>query len=223
MGLSSHRGPENRFECCAQRGIDLPPSGQNTKIVKACNTQMRGRNPARHDSPKMRKIRRDIERDAMQGNPAPDPDPDRRDLVLGALAIFAARLFGTGNPDSDAVASPLALDIESRQSRDDPSFQRANEGAQIGLAAIEIEQDIGDALARPVIGELPATAAFMHRKTRLQEVCHPRGSPRRIKRRMFEEPDEFRCRARRYGFHPRVHEGHGVRVRHEPVRNPPFH
>ena len=188
------RLPENGFEGCAQRGVNLAHAGHNAEIAKACDAKMRGRNPAGHDSGKMREVRRDIERDAVEGNPAPDPDPDRRDLVLGTLAARSTRLVWPRDPNPDAIAAPLALDTESRQGRDDPRLQSANESAKIGAPAIEIEHDIGDALARSMIGELAATAAFMHRKTRLQEVSRPRRCPRRIERRMFEEPDEFRRR-----------------------------
>ena len=83
--------------------------------------------------------------------------------------------------------------------------------------AIEIEHQIGHTLARPMIGELAAAAAFMHRKTRLQEIRLPRGCPCRIKRRMFEEPDQFRRRACRYGLDSRLHEGHRLRIGHKPV------
>jgi hypothetical protein len=39
-------------------------------------------------------------------------------LNLGARS---ARLFRPGNPDTDAIFAPLALDIESAQRRDDPT------------------------------------------------------------------------------------------------------
>jgi hypothetical protein len=41
----------------------------------------------------MRKIWRDIERNAMKRDPAPDPDPDRGDLVFGDLAVWWVTLF----------------------------------------------------------------------------------------------------------------------------------
>ena len=77
-------------------------------------------------------------------------------------------------------------------------------------------------VARPVIGELPTPAAVVHGETRAHEIRRPRRCPGRIERRMFEQPDQFRRRARRDGRDPRVHEGHGIGIGHERVRNPPF-
>src|SRR6202011_888853 len=131
-------------------------------------------------------------------HPAPDPDPNRRDLVLGDLAGFTAGLFRPRDPDPDPVRAPLALDIESAQRRDDPGFQRAHEGAQIRVSAIEIEHHINNPLARAMVGELAAPAALVHGKTRVHEIRRPGGCPGRIERWMFEKPDEFRRGASRY-------------------------
>ena len=86
-------------------------------------------------------------------HPALQPDADRRDLVLAAGALVRP-----AHPDADPVLAPLAAHVERRQRADDPFLQRRDEAAHVRAAALEVEHHIGDALARAVIGELPAAA-----------------------------------------------------------------
>src|ERR1700730_1719181 len=150
---TTNRLTENRLECLAQRRVDLAHAHLDAEIPKARHVQVRGGNSAGNDARKMGKFWCDIERYPVKGYPAPDPDADGRDLILGGLAGWPTRLIGAGNPDSNTVPPPLALDIELSQRRDDPLFQRANEGAQVGFSAVEIEHHIDHPLARSVIGE----------------------------------------------------------------------
>ncbi len=83
---------------------------------------------------------------------------------------------------------------------DDPFLDRGDEAAHVRRAALEIEHDIADPLAGTVIGELPAAADHMHRKTRLDQLLRPRGCAGGVKRRVLEQPDQlgrFAARDRR--------------------------
>ena len=74
--------------------------------------------------------------------------------------------------------------------RDQPGFERRDEAPQIGLAPLQVEHDIGHALAGAVIGELPAPPAAMHRESlrRDQVLVAGRGAGG-VERRMLDQPD----------------------------------
>src|SRR6266702_953029 len=110
---------------------------------------------AGHDRREMRKIRLDVDRDAVERDPAPQADADRGDLVLKAFA-----LVGALDPDPDAVLAALAADVEGGQRPDDPFFQPGVVGAYVRPALLQVEHDIGDPLAGPVIGDLAAAAGL---------------------------------------------------------------
>ena len=102
------------------------------------------------------------------------------------------------------------------------SSMRGDEAAHVRRAALEIEHDVADALARTVIGELAAAAGDVDRKARLDQLLRPRRGAGGVKRRVLEEPDEFACLAsrdrrgtgRHGGERARVVDG---RVAHEPL------
>ena len=149
---------------------------------------------AGHDAGEMRKVRRDVERNAVERRPAPHPDADRGDLVLRRRPSGPARLVGAGDPDADPVRARLACDVERLQRPDQPAFEGADISAHVGPAALEVEHDIGDALARPVIGEPPAAAGAKDRKARLDQVFGPGARSGGVEGRMLDEPDALRRR-----------------------------
>ena len=146
-----------------------PNSGSNSRRSTMSTSAMRHRmaeieqagdavarvgDAARHDAGEMRQVAIDIERDAVQADPALHPDADGGDLVL-----VAGTLVGPAHPDADAILAPLAGDVERRQGADDPFLQRGHEAADVGAAPLEVEHHIGDPLAGAVIGELSAAPA----------------------------------------------------------------
>lgn len=183
---------------------------------------MRPGDPARNNTGKMSEIRRDVQRDTVERNPASYSDSDRGDLVLGGFSSGAGWLVRPRDPDPDTILAPLAFDIEHIQCRDDPGFQCVDEPAKVGISAIKVEHHIGDTLAWPMIGELPAAAAFVNGKAGLKEVAGPGGSPSGVERGMFEEPDQFLGRASGNCVGAGFHETNGLFIRHETLRNPPF-
>src|SRR5262245_46838578 len=100
----------------------------------------------------MRKVGIDVDRDAVQADPALNTDADGGDLVL------AARLVVPAHPYTDAVLAAFTVDAEGCERADDPFLERDNEAAHVTAATLEIEHQVDDALARAVIGELPAAA-----------------------------------------------------------------
>ena len=138
---------------------------------------------------KWREVRRDVERHAVERRPAPHPDADRGDLVLGERPVGPARPVGTGDPDADPVRPRLARDAERRERPDQPAFEGADIGAHVGAAALEVEHDIGDPLAGPVIGELPAAAGAKDRKAGVDQVLGPGARSGGVERGVLEQPD----------------------------------
>ena len=87
-----------------------------------------GADPARHDAAEVPEIGVEVDRDAVIGDPAPDPHPERADLGL-----LAARL---DHPDADPAGATLALDTEAAEGADQPLLQPPDIGAQIRAAAL---------------------------------------------------------------------------------------
>ena len=55
------------------------------------------------------------------------------------------------------------------------------------LGSVEVEHDVGDALARPVIGVLPAAAALVDRQALwLEQVFGPRAGAGGVERRVLQ-------------------------------------
>src|SRR5215472_18512115 len=109
----------------------------------------------------MRKVAIDVEGDTVQADPALHPDADGCDLVLAP-----GTLRGPAHPDADPVVAPLALDPQFRKGADDPFLERRHESPHVRASPPQIKHDIGDPLARTVIGELPAAARCMNREAR---------------------------------------------------------
>ena len=97
--------------------------------------------------------------------------------------------------------------------RDDPFFQCGDKGAHVLAPALEVEHDIGHALAWPMIGVFATTAGREDGKAiRLDQVLDVGAGAGRIKRRVLDEPDKFGSGARPNSFSARFHEGKCVRV-----------
>src|SRR5712672_386107 len=172
------------------------------EVEKARHPEARLTDAARHDAAEMAKVGIDIEADAMEAYPALHPDADGGDLVLAALALVPP-----AHPDADPVLPALAADVEVRERTDQPFLQVSHEPAHVAAAPPEVKHRIGDALARPVIGELAAAAGGKHRKPRLDKVLGPGARPRRVERGMLDKPDQLTGLAGRNGGRPRLHDG----------------
>ena len=159
----------------------------------------------------------------MERHPLAQADADRRDLVLRDRPVKTARLVRPLDPDPDAIFPLEAAQVEARERGDDPGFERGDEGAHIGPAPLQVEHDIGHPLARPMIGELPAPPCAMHRKARVDEILVPGRCAGGVERRMLDQPDEFVGLTGRNGGGPRLHEGDGGLVGHQPRLDVPAH
>ena len=165
----------------------------------------------------MRKLRLDIEREAVQRHPALDANADGRDLVLESVALVRPP-----HPYPDAVVAPLAAHIEGGQRADDPFFDGGDEAAHVRRAALEIEHDIADPLAGAVIGELAAASGGVDRKARVDQLLRPRRGAGGVERRVLEEPDQLARFAARDCFDARVHGGERSVVADAFVAHAPF-
>ena len=83
-------------------------------------------NAAGDDAPVVGEVGGDVERDTVEGDPAADPHPDRRDLGLAALGR---------DPDADAALAAQADDAERGQRVDQPLFEVADEATQVHAPA----------------------------------------------------------------------------------------
>ena len=118
----SRRRPEQRLELAPHRHVDLGHADRQAEIGEARHAVALLRHAARHDAGKMRQVRLDVQRDAVQRHPLAHADADGGDLVLVAVA-----LVGPPHPDADAVVAPLAAHIECRKRADDPFLQGRDE------------------------------------------------------------------------------------------------
>ena len=140
---------------------------------------------------------------------------------------IAAILSSAGEPsaagDRSGLWTPtLADDVKLAEGRDDPGFERRDEGSDVLPPPLEIEQHIGNPLPRTVIGIFAAAAGLENGEARrLDEIFGPRAGAGRIERRMFQEIDRFRR------FTPvdrrdlRLHHRQGVRIRRQSLENGP--
>src|SRR6185437_12821623 len=120
---------------------------QESQIVQAGDAVLA--DAAGHNAGEVRQVRIDVQADAVKRHAAPHAHADRCDLVF---------LCAAHHPDADAAFPPLARHIERGESPDQPFLEPAHEAAHVAAAPPEVQHDIADALARPVIGELSAAA-----------------------------------------------------------------
>ena len=87
----------------------------------------------------------------MPADPAADPHPDGGNFVEARDAV--SRL----HPNPGQSRAPLANNTKTGQHINDPAFQIVYIAAHIRPALLQVKHDIGDPLARPVIGPLAST------------------------------------------------------------------
>ena len=134
----------------------------------------------------------DVDREPVEADPAAQLDPDGGDLVLARRAVGAGRLVGPHHPDADPAGAALAGHVEVGEGGDHPILERGDEAAHVATAGIEVEHDIDDPLAGPVVGVLSATAGDMDRKAAgVGQILGPGRGAGGVERRMFEQPDRL--------------------------------
>src|SRR3990172_8724584 len=112
----------------------------------------------------------------MQADPAADADTDATDLC--------AR-----DEDADLTGMTLPRNAEAGKGRDQPVFEGGDEGPDVAAPPGKVEHHIGHALARAVIGEAPAAAAFEDREPAWREQLGlVRAGARGIDGRGLEQP-----------------------------------
>ena len=128
------------------------------------------REPARDDRGEVRRIERDVEREAVEADPAAQPDADRGEL---------ARAAGGGREDAGAAGQRSRRDAEfvaiaATRSASMPRRKRCTSAAPRAARSII---EVADELARPVIGHAPAArrlddvdAARRERRAALEQV-----------------------------------------------------
>ncbi|MNY16473.1 hypothetical protein D3C86_1497400 [compost metagenome] len=166
----------------------------------------------------MVQVRLHVQADAVEADPFADLDADGGDLVFAGPARALAL-----DPYADTALAHSSLDAELIQSADDPVFQTMHEGAHVLAAPIQVQHDIGHALARPVIGELPAPPRAVDRETvGGQQVVVLGRDARRIEGRMLQQPDHLLGLARRDGGDAGLHGGDGGLIVDIAGRDRPF-
>ena len=78
---------------------------------------------AGHDAGEMAEVRLDVDRYAVEADPAAHADADRGDLVLGGAAVRLRRAVGAHHPDPDPAGPPLAADAEGGERADHPFLE----------------------------------------------------------------------------------------------------
>ena len=96
------------------------------------------------------------------------------------------------------------------------------EGRESPLPPLQIQQHISDALAGPVVGELPAAAGREQGETRIEQVRLFARRSRRVKRGVFQQPDHLASPAICDRGRPRLHCGDGIEVVDGLLGNAPF-
>jgi len=96
----------------------------------------------------------------------------------------------------DPAVAALAPDIEPRQGADHPFLEPPDMAPHIApprtqFGLVEVEHHIGDALAGPMIGELPAPTCAVDRKARLNQLFGFGAGAGGVEGRMLEQPDEL--------------------------------
>src|SRR4029078_13200315 len=101
---------------------------------RGVSPKTRAPDSAGHDRGKMRQLRLDIDRDAVERHPTPQAHADRSDLVLKACA-----LVGPLDPDPDTILAPFAAHVEGGEGADDPFLQTGDIGAHVRPSPLQIE------------------------------------------------------------------------------------
>ncbi len=95
--------------------------------------------------------------------------------------------------------------------------------ADVAAAPIEVEQHIGDALARAVIGVLPAAAALVDREPRgVEQILRPGAGAGGVERRVLQEPNQLGRAFVADRRDPPLHRGHRLVITHRRVGDAPL-
>ncbi len=211
-------GAEQRLELPPQHHVDFRHRHRHAEIGEAGDAVALLAHPARYDAGKMREVGIDVERHAVQRDPMRDADADGGDLVLVAFAFFRP-----AHPDADAVLAPLAAHVEAAKRADDPFLQRGHVAAHVRETPLQVEHHIGHALARPVIGHLPAAPALEYRKARRDQLVGFGAGAGCVKGRVLDQPDQLGLAAGGDTSSARLHEGDRRLIRHEAIAHAPLH
>ena len=143
--------------------------------------------------------------------------------------IFDSRAGGrVGDPDADAAFAPLALDVEAVEGADQPLLQAIDVAADVlrrdaSVRRAQVEHDVGGALARAMIGPLPATAGVEGGKAgRVGQFRRFGRGAGGVERRMLDQPDQFAGRPGADGGDARLHFGQRGGVFGQAVVDPPL-
>ena len=128
----------------------------------------------------MGKVRRDIYREPVHGDPTPDPHPDSTDLGFAAVDIL--------RPDANPAFRPPAIDTQVRERSNHPPFNRMHEAADIAPPLLEVEHQVTDPLARPMISVSPTTSGLDHLEARIEQLRAVSARTCGVNRGMFQKP-----------------------------------
>ena len=163
----------------------------------------------------MRQIGVEVDRNPVIGHPAADPNADRGDLGFGAVR--------PGQPDADPPLAPLAVEVEVREGPDHPFLEPPDVRPEVRTATLQIEHQVGDPLARAVIGVLAAAAGREHREAgRCQQVLGACAGTGGVERRVLEQPAQFWRPAGADRLDPLLHRGQGGGIGDRMTADPPL-
>src|SRR5690606_16554146 len=175
-------------------------------------------NSAGHDAAEMAEFRLHIDGDAVETYPFAESDADGSNLVFHRAAIGERWLLRPRYPDADASDAPFAPYIERAERSDDPLFQRRDERAHIFATALQVEHHVSHALAGPVISVFAAATRIVNGKARrVDQVCRVGAGSRRIKRRVFDQPDQLAGGAGANLLDALLHEGERLLIGRDSV------
>src|SRR6185437_1722403 len=167
------------------------------------------------DAAVMREVGIDIEGDAMEGHPVAHAHADG-----GDLALATARL---GDPDADSPGPALAVEVEERERADEPLLEPLDVAPEVGAAALQVQHDVADALAGPMIGVLPAPARAIDREEPgIDQVRGLGAGPGRVERWVLQQPDQLRRTAGADRRDALLHRRYRLLIWHRGVADPPL-
>ena len=186
-GLSISRRAEQRLERRTQRHVHFRHRHRHAEIGERGDADSAGR---RRRTARCRK-NATSSGSTLSAKPCSVTQCRTRMPMAAILSSNFSPLSGRGTqtPIRSSRRSPRTLkDASVRMIH---SSIDGDEAAHIRRAALEIEHDIADALARPVIGELAAAAGHVDRKARVDQfgrLCRGAGG---VKGRVLEQPDQL--------------------------------
>lgn len=130
--------------------VDVGHAGRNAECGEAGDGEFG--NAAGDNAAEMREIRVDIDRQAVQGYPAPDAYADGSYFCFPSIAVVA--------PDAYAPLCAARGDAEIGEGIDHPALDSMNEPPDIAAALRQVELNVGNALPRTMIGVAPAATSI---------------------------------------------------------------